>query len=166
VFSITELKKPAGEWCAHCDIGVGCKIYPSRPQACVTFNCSYLMTAWIDESWKPSRCGMVIHADPRLKRVLVRVDPAQPDAWRTEPYHSQLRRWAAEWAPSRSSILVLLNDDAWVVFPDRDVPFPAMQPDETIVTQWSDTAFGPRLEAFRSKLPSKPASDPPLGRQS
>jgi hypothetical protein len=103
---------------------------------------------------------MVMHTDPAQKRVLLRVDPARPDAWKEEPYHAQLRRWAAEWALSRSSILVLLNDDVWVVFPDHDLHFADMQPDETIVTRWLDTPFGPQLSAFRARtkqpLPQKP----------
>jgi hypothetical protein len=40
-FAIPELKK-AGEWCKHCNIGVGCRIYENRPEACITFECLWL----------------------------------------------------------------------------------------------------------------------------
>jgi hypothetical protein len=40
-FAIPDLKK-AGEWCKHCNIGVGCRIYENRPEACVTFECLWL----------------------------------------------------------------------------------------------------------------------------
>jgi len=150
VFTVAELNKPAGRWCEHCSVGKGCNIYPDRPAACSGFNCSWLVTAWIGEDWKPSRSGLVLHTDPKLKRVLVRVDPDQPNAWQREPYHSQLRRWAAEWAPSKSSILVLLDDKVWVVLPDRDLYLGDIPEGETVVTQWTDTPTGPRLSAYRA----------------
>src|SRR5436305_14221849 len=33
LLSITELEKPIGKWCPHCEIGKGCKIYDCRPQS-------------------------------------------------------------------------------------------------------------------------------------
>lgn len=40
-FAIPDLKK-AGEWCKHCDIGVGCRIYETRPAPCIDFECLWL----------------------------------------------------------------------------------------------------------------------------
>jgi hypothetical protein len=148
VFTIAELEKPAGTWCTHCAIGKGCTIYETRPKTCQIFNCSYLETAWIDEIWRPSICNMVLTADPANKRVLVRVDPDQPDAWTKEPYHAQLRRWSLEWIPSRSSIFVLLNDDVWAILPDRDEYLGRSGPKDSVGTRWIETAFGPQLQAF------------------
>jgi hypothetical protein len=156
VFVIAELEKPAGTWCPHCAIGKGCRTYDTRPGTCRIFNCSWLETAWIDESWKPSLCGMVMTADPPNKRVLVRVDPDQPDAWMKEPYHAQLRKWAAEWTPSRSSIFVLRGEHVWVVLPDRDEYLGEMGPGELVGTRWDETASGPRLHAFLVKRLDRP----------
>jgi Fe-S-cluster containining protein len=30
------------KWCEFCDKGTGCKIYPTRPSECRTFNCLWL----------------------------------------------------------------------------------------------------------------------------
>lgn len=40
---ILEFQKLAGEWCSHCDINVGCKIYSVRPIECKEFQCAWLM---------------------------------------------------------------------------------------------------------------------------
>ncbi len=40
---IKEFKKPGGQWCPHCLVGNGCKIYESRPRSCKKFNCAWLI---------------------------------------------------------------------------------------------------------------------------
>lgn len=42
VYSIPEYQKRAGDWCQHCEIGKGCKIYNDRPKRCVEFKCFWL----------------------------------------------------------------------------------------------------------------------------
>jgi len=44
VFEIPELTKPAGDWCKHCDVGVGCTIYDARPEICRSFECFWLIS--------------------------------------------------------------------------------------------------------------------------
>jgi hypothetical protein len=39
--SNTHVFKGQYEWCKHCEIGVGCKIYSKRPSACRDFYCLY-----------------------------------------------------------------------------------------------------------------------------
>ena len=41
LYSIHEPKdfKKDYEWCKHCEVGVGCKIYESRPKHCKDFQC-------------------------------------------------------------------------------------------------------------------------------
>ena len=59
VFAIPALNKPAGQWCQHCDIGVGCKIYNSRPQTCVEYECLWLQSQKRDDPREHMRpnCG-------------------------------------------------------------------------------------------------------------
>src|SRR5689334_13840773 len=46
---IQALNNPAGVWCEHCNIGVGCKIYRSRPQECKDFQCDWLLGDFAEE---------------------------------------------------------------------------------------------------------------------
>lgn len=97
---ISELSKPIDTWCRHAAPGRGgCSIYPDRPRSCSTFVCGWLSGA-LDDAWFPAGCEMVVIArvPPHLadEGVLVMVDPACPDAWRREPYHTQLRAWARD----------------------------------------------------------------------
>lgn len=40
---ILSLDKPEREWCQHCDIGKGCRIYDTRPEECRVFKCGWLV---------------------------------------------------------------------------------------------------------------------------
>ena len=55
-----EPRKPSYQWCKHCDIGVGCKIYKTRPQGCKDFLCLYLGGL---TNLKPNRCGFFIYQE-------------------------------------------------------------------------------------------------------
>jgi len=52
--------KPSYQWCKHCDIGVGCKIYKTRPQKCKDFLCLYLGGL---TNLKPNHCGFFIYQE-------------------------------------------------------------------------------------------------------
>ena len=55
-----ELKKKSFEWCKNCEIGVGCKIYDTRPKGCKDFYCLYHggMT-----NLKPNKVGFFIYIE-------------------------------------------------------------------------------------------------------
>jgi len=121
IFAIPELPKPRHEWCTHCDIGKGCKIYATRPQTCRDFYCGYLLMAKLPEHWKPSRSRMVLTWESHANRMVVNVDCGRPDAWRKEPYYAEIKKWAAAAVRNRGQLLVWQGKDAVVVLPDRDV---------------------------------------------
>ncbi len=54
----TNFKKDY-EWCSNCEIGVGCKIYKTRPQVCKDFSCLW-QKGMIDEELKPNKVGFYI----------------------------------------------------------------------------------------------------------
>lgn len=56
---VLSIKKPAGEWCQHCQIGVGCKIYASRPNECQIFECQWLKGYGADNE-RPDITNVVI----------------------------------------------------------------------------------------------------------
>ena len=59
ILGVADLKKPAREYCPHCEINHGCKIYESRPKECVDFRCAWLLGS-IPEELKPSKTGVMI----------------------------------------------------------------------------------------------------------
>ena len=98
LLSITELEKPIGKWCPHCEIGKGCKIYDCRPQSCREFTC-----LWLDqEEWKPEdrwpvearpdRCGVVLFTLPDQPQwVYAKCDPNRPQAWQRGMGHELIQ---------------------------------------------------------------------------
>jgi len=62
----TNFKKD-WEWCSNCDIGVGCKIYETRPQVCKDFSCLW-QKGLIEEELKPNKVGFYIV--PEMKESL------------------------------------------------------------------------------------------------
>jgi hypothetical protein len=65
-------------------------------QRCIDFLCSWLVdddgTVFGDE-WFPAKCKMVLSVGDD-KVLTVHVDPGFPNAWRNEPYYSQLLHFA------------------------------------------------------------------------
>ena len=59
---VPALKKEANEWCKHCDIGVGCKIYKDRPLDCQAFECFWHAGLTLEE-YKPNKVGFYMTAD-------------------------------------------------------------------------------------------------------
>ena len=118
VIGVHEFAKPRGVWCTHCKIDSGCMIHETRPAVCRAYSCRFLLDRSLDESWRPSRSGLVINAD--RSRIVVYVDPDRPDAWQQEPFHSRLRQWSRS-SPSGWPVFVCTNERVVAVYPDRDV---------------------------------------------
>ena len=79
LLGVDEISKPQGEWCSHCNIGVGCKIYRDRPNECKNFTCM-----WIAEllplEMKPNEVGAVFTLTKG--DITVDVDPVKEDAYK------------------------------------------------------------------------------------
>ncbi len=84
VYAIPELSKPAGDWCRHCDVGKGCKIYPDRPAPrCTDFKCLWLEsqdTIKLPLELRPDKCKVVfiMSTNPRVSTATTL--PGYPDA--------------------------------------------------------------------------------------
>ncbi len=55
--------KPAGQWCQHCTIGVGCQIYNERPQVCKDYLCGWRKGVGKEED-RPDKGKIVIDYYP------------------------------------------------------------------------------------------------------
>jgi hypothetical protein len=115
LMAVHELAKPAGVWCQHCDIGAGCRIYAARPEDCRTFYCGWRLDPLMHDAWRPADSRMVVKFEPN--RILVHVDRDRKDAWRREPFQSQIRGWAAAAIRLGGDVIVTDGRDALRVTP-------------------------------------------------
>ncbi len=56
---VLEIDKEAGVLCKHCDEGVGCNEYESRPDSCRDFQCAYSQMEKVSEKLRPDNCGVI-----------------------------------------------------------------------------------------------------------
>ena len=91
VFSIAEMpEKKAGDWCQHCAVGKGCKIYEKRPPTCVEFSCLWLLSQdrgpreKLPESLRPDRCKVVFSPSTNEQIMAATTMPNSPLAWQRD----------------------------------------------------------------------------------
>lgn len=147
VLAVSELEKPRATWCTHCDVKSGCKIHGAHPAECKYFHCGYLTNAALDERWAPARSKIVLAYDEsHAPRLSIYVDSARPNAWRQEPYYSQIKRWAAAAAAQRAQVIVWQGRSTIAVLPDRDQDLGEVRPDQFIVTSAKQGPHGTMLD--------------------
>jgi hypothetical protein len=133
--AIEQLAKPASAWCRHCKPGDGCLIYDTRPAECRDYSCLWLMDARLDQRWKPSRSKLVLTTSP--DGIEIRCDPGFPEAWRKQPYRSQIRAWAIAGETHDVTILVISGQNMILVTPDREFELGVVAADQWIVREIS-----------------------------
>lgn len=123
LLSISELEKPRGVWCPHCDKKHGCKIYETRPEPCRDFHCGYRRIAQLDERWKPSACKILVNYEVAHNRIAIHVDADRPDAWKTEPFYSTIKAWSRTAEGQGGTVVVWTGSRVTVVTPllERDL---------------------------------------------
>ena len=132
LLGIVELDKPQQTVCPNCDIGERCVVYPSRPPSCRNFYCAYLVTELVPDYWKPATSKMVLEIDVSTHRISVHVDAARKEAWKREPYYSDIKRWATNNALQNGWIMVYQGLDAIVVSANRDQNIGRIDPGQMI----------------------------------
>jgi hypothetical protein len=115
LLSVAELDKEPMVACEHCTEANGCRIYPDRPTECRQFYCGYLLDPTLDECWKPSKSKLVVAFGEHPYAVAIHVDVGSPDAWRQEPFYSQIRRWAVSAARTGTRVVVWQGDEKILV---------------------------------------------------
>ena len=148
VLGILELKKPQMEWCSHCNIGIGCKIYDRRPAECQKYFCTYLLDDQLGEHWKPSKAKMVLSFQQHPNRITVHVDPGRKDAWRKEPYYSQIKAWAAAAVPHGGQVNVWQGHDVIAVLPDGEKNLGPVRRDQLIINNETRGPLGIEIDAM------------------
>jgi hypothetical protein len=167
--------KPAGKWCPHCRPGRGgCAIYDRRPNSCRDWTCGWLVNSTLGDEWQPTRCKMVVHWEPineatQFTWCNILVDPGTPDAWRREPYHSQIRMWALNGLRGVNGVTigtrVLVGRQVFIIVPDDDVEVPLGNSGFTVEwvgpDQWKVVQFNSqdRWDAFMRALTERGRAD-------
>jgi hypothetical protein len=151
VLTVEELRKPNGEWCPHCVKGRGCAIYSERPNECRRFQCGYLLSPTLGEHWLPARSKLVVALKPDGREMVVHVDPGVPNAWRAEPYYSEIRSMADHAAATAGTVFVQIGRRMIAVFPDREVDLGVVAEDEMIAIHEVTGPGTRRREAVKLK---------------
>ncbi|WP_374308730.1 hypothetical protein [Dongia sp.] len=146
--AIDEIAKPVNVWCPHCDVGVGCKIYATKPSECTTFQCGWLSDSKFGDEWYPGKSKMVLTADNGGNRITIAVDPGRADAWRKDPYYRQIKTWAHAALPHQGQVMIKNGDRMTMILPDDDVDLGIVRQDQLIVTGEQQTPQGVKLRAF------------------
>jgi hypothetical protein len=133
VMAIEALAKPASAWCPHCKPGRGCQIYADRPAECRSFSCLWLVNDLLDQNWKPNKSRFVLTTSD--DGIEIRCDPGFPDAWRKEPFRSEIRQWALSGETHDVTVVVITGQKMTLVTPDREFDLGVVQPDERIVRE-------------------------------
>ncbi|MEZ5995242.1 MAG: hypothetical protein R3C25_05765 [Hyphomonadaceae bacterium] len=144
LIDVPAVQKPALQWCKHCVIGEGCGIHKDRPSECRAFNCAYLVSAALDERWKPVNSKFVVAMDEVNRTIYIYAD-AHGNAWRKEPSYSQIRKWAQRFWPLGGRVLVW-GREVIAVLPDREVNLGAMQEGQRINVRETATPLGSTFE--------------------
>ena len=53
--------------------------------------------------------------------MAIYVDPGRPDVWRSEPFISQIKKWAILFLKTDAHIAVYVGKRVFVILPDREV---------------------------------------------
>jgi hypothetical protein len=131
--AVEELAKPASSWCPHCKPGRGCLIYATRPAECRSYSCLWLLDDRLDQHWKPSKSKLVLTTSP--DGIEIRCDPGFPDAWRKEPFRSDIQQWAVSGEPLDVTVVVITGEKMILVTPGREFDLGVVRPDERIVRE-------------------------------
>jgi hypothetical protein len=155
VMWIEALSKPVGAWCPHCAPKRGCAIYDGRPSECESFNCVWLVNELLDERWKPSKAKFVLTtSDDGIK---LRCDPGFPNAWRREPYYTEIREWAIAGEDSDLTVLIIIGRRMILVTGAHEFDLGIVGADERIVREIEDGRVVNATVVKADEVPSGPS---------
>lgn len=88
LMAVTELDKPARQWCAKADPTRGCTDYPARPASCAEYECVWLVSqrrpgGGLAPELRPDRSRVVLNVGLDGTGIVFHVDPSRPAAHQT-----------------------------------------------------------------------------------
>ncbi|MFV0279458.1 MAG: hypothetical protein ACK5JM_01700 [Rhodoblastus sp.] len=135
LYDTPVVESPAGVWCRHCQPGKGCDIWETRPDQCRAFFCNWIMLDWLGDEWKPDVAKFIFTLDRASGYLQFQVDPQNPEAWKREPYYSQIKTWAIEGLSRARCTLVFVGKAVTLILPDGDEALGELKPEDKIVVE-------------------------------
>jgi hypothetical protein len=146
VLAIPALAKPRGAVCTHCAWNEGCTVYAARPAACRDFDCSYLLSPALGDEWKPITAHMVLGYMAAADVILIYTDPDHAGMWRTEPYYSRIKTWAA--GTDTGYVLIWEKDGARALVGRDEFFLGQVRDDQVIVRDEQPAPGGQRVTIY------------------
>jgi hypothetical protein len=87
----------------------------------------------LDERWRPSKSKLVLTTSQ--DGIEIRCDPGFPNAWRKEPFCSEIRRWAVSGEALDVTVVVIVGEKMILVTPGREFDLGVVRPDQRIVRE-------------------------------
>jgi hypothetical protein len=131
--AIEKLAKRANIWCPHCAPGRGCLVYTGRPVECRSFDCLWLVDDRFGQHWKPNKSKLVLTTSQ--DGIEIRCDRSFPDAWRKEPFRSEIRKLAGSGDRHHVTILVIVGERMTLVTAEREFDLGVVRQDQRIVRE-------------------------------
>ncbi len=141
VLEATSLNKPMGVLCDKCIVGTGCGIHETRPPECRHYHCGWLIDGSLGAEWQPETAHIIITYDLDGRRLNANADPLHPDAWRLEPYYSQLKNWAADSLARGGQVWGHVGRHSYVFLPDGAVDMGVMGDDDYAYFEATDAGW-------------------------
>jgi hypothetical protein len=91
----------------------------------------------LDQHWKPSKSKLVLTTSE--DGIEVRCDPGFPDAWRKQPFRSEIREWAISGETLDMTVVVIVGQRMTLITPEREFDLGIVGPDERIVRELCGT---------------------------
>jgi hypothetical protein len=159
VNGVPELEKPVGEWCKHCEVGKGCKIYADRPEVCAKWYCGWRTVPFLGDVWYPASARMVANVIRKENHLLMVfcVDRGMRNRWKEPPWNERLRRLARVGMEKSVPVFVIHVDDGqrWIMLPNgpvkwapHTVPLPMGENKEGVI--WKLVSFPSREAAHQA----------------
>jgi hypothetical protein len=91
----------------------------------------------LGQQWKPSKSKLVLTTSE--DGIEVRCDPGFPDAWRKEPFRSEIQEWAISGQTHDVTVVVIVGQRMTLVTPEREFDLGVVGPDQRIVREIEGT---------------------------
>lgn len=144
VYEIEDFEKKPGTVCHHVRPEGGCGVWGLHPKICQEFKCLWLKHDDMNGQWRPDHAGFVLRLEPNGTTLAVDVDHDRPDAWRLEPYYSQLKLWSEVMPKNEGLVLVYAPEGLYVITPMEDLFLKAPKRGDILETGMEETLFGVR----------------------